>query len=109
MQHRPTLGVVDRLAAEQGRPPPFDVAGPRHIQRRLEALGGPALFRQVEIQARRLDPHPADPARIGGELMGDPRAGVLAGDGAKHLQGLFAGGHGRTLREEGKPSFTGGA
>ena len=35
--------------------------------------------------------------------------GVLAGDGAKHVQGLGACGHGRTLTEEGKAPFTGGA
>ena len=109
MQHRPALGVVDRLAAEQGGPPSLDVAGPGQIQRGLEPLRGPALFGQVQIEAGRLDPHALGAPLIGGELMEDARPGVLARHGAKHVQGLVAGGHGRTLREEGKPSFTGGA
>ena len=71
VQHRAPLGVVHHLAAEQGCPTPLDVAGPRQIQRRLEPLGAPRLFGQVQIQARGLHPHPLDPPGVRGELMED--------------------------------------
>ena len=51
-----------------------------------------------------------DAAGIGRELVQDASVGVLAGDAAKHVEGLGAGGHGRVSNSrEGKPSFTGRA
>jgi hypothetical protein len=88
VQHGAALGVVDGLAAEQAVAAALDVAGPGQIQRRLEPFGAPRLFRQVQIQPRRLDTHPLHAARIRRELMHDASARVLARDGAEHVQGL---------------------
>ena len=110
VQHRPPLGVVDGLAGEQRVAASLDVAGARQIEGGLEPLGAPRLFRQVQIQARGLDPHPLDAAGIDGELMQDASVGVLAGDSAQHVEGLGSGGHRACSKSRrGKPSFTGRA
>ena len=101
VQDRAALGVVDRLAAEQGVATALDVTGAGHVERGLECLGAPRLFRQVQIQARRVHAHPVHPARIGGEMVHDARTRVLARHGAEQVEGLIAGGHLSARHREG--------
>ena len=98
VQDRPPFRQIDGLAGEQGRATPFDVAGARQVQTGVEGGLGPALFRQVQIEPRRLDRHPRQPVGIGGELVHDPRGGRLGGGLVEGGPGGVAG-HRRLHRE----------
>ena len=83
VQHRPTLGVVDRLAAEQPPPRRLNFGGPRQVQTGLEPSLCPALLGQVEVQSRRLDGHPRQPIGVDYELVDDARFAIAYGSGVE--------------------------
>ena len=91
MQHGPALGQVDGLAGEQGGATALDVAGVGQVQTGLEGFPGPALFRQIQIETRRLDRHPRQPVRIGGELVHDTGFARRCGGGVEGGPGVVAG------------------
>ena len=106
VQDGPTFGGVDGLAAEQARACGLDPGGAGQIQTGVEPGTGPALFRQIEIKARRLDRHPAHPAGVGGELVHDAGVGVPCGGG---VEGSPVGHSRIPIAPLSKVSFTGRA
>lgn len=64
VQRRPVFRRIDTRSLEQGIDARTEFTGPREFQKKTNGLRIRALFRVIEIPARRLDVHPLGAIRI---------------------------------------------